>query len=514
MTDEGSTPRRDYFDREPDDDEPPAPRNNRARAQHPRESSGRAHDATALTSGLQRPDAPVQHDRRVLRFVSFFTESREGRDAFVAALRRGGRYEDIIVRSLRERHVPPALIAAALVESGFWPSAVSPVGATGLWQFMPATARAYGLRVERGIDERRSVWRSSGAAAEHLADLYEHFQSWELALAAYNLGFKGVTSRLESYRVNDFWELADIEGALPAETAQYVPRVLAAALVLANLDAFGFDTVERLPPIDGAEIEVPAGIPLEVIARAAHMPVRKLHELNLEILGEETPTSGLERTVLHIPARLADRTRAAIAQLERIDRPDRPERPDIAWDDDLEDRRAPACSAWSGRSRRGDRRPMRSSRPAPYAVSEGTEGRGRGADHYRDDELAGDTLDAQDRPRARGRYDDVYEPPPSHARARYEPRHDAPYQAQAPRPRSRDRLDSARAQTERTIVYYRAVDGDSPQSIGKTFSLTPEEVCAQNGIVPCESIDLGTLLRLRVTPSTEARLKPPNGTEG
>ncbi len=126
---------------------------------------------------------------------------------------------------LRSEGVPPELVAVAKVESGFRPDALSPKGARGMWQLMPATAQRYGLSVSGKRDERLDVLRSAQAAARYLRDLYEVFRAWPLALAAYNAGENTVMRAIQQAGVSEF---AAIRRYLPLETQNYVPAVLAA----------------------------------------------------------------------------------------------------------------------------------------------------------------------------------------------------------------------------------------------------------------------------------------------
>ena len=128
---------------------------------------------------------------------------------------------------LTEEGLPPEILGLRLVESGGHPAALSPQGARGLWQFMPATARRYGLKVSYGSDERLDVERSTRAAARHLRDLHEQFGDWPLALAAYNAGDGAVQKAIRRGKTTDFATLSSLR-LLPAETRAYVPAVLAA----------------------------------------------------------------------------------------------------------------------------------------------------------------------------------------------------------------------------------------------------------------------------------------------
>ena len=128
---------------------------------------------------------------------------------------------------LKEEGLPPAILGLMLMESGGNAAALSPQGARGLWQFMPATARRYDLRVSYSADDRLDVERSTRAAARHLRDLYEQFGAWPLALAAYNAGDRTVQKAIRRGKTTDFAALSSLR-LLPAETRAYVPAVLAA----------------------------------------------------------------------------------------------------------------------------------------------------------------------------------------------------------------------------------------------------------------------------------------------
>jgi membrane-bound lytic murein transglycosylase D len=261
--------------------------------------------AEGWPAGLQYPNLPVSNDPRLARYIGYFTNSAEGRKTFATWLRRSGKYRDVFAEILKQRKLPLDLAAVAFVESGLWPTAVSKAGATGLWQFMPETARAYGLQVQDEFDERRSIWRSTEAAADHLRDLYEQVGSWELALAAYNMGYPRLSRVLQDAGTADFWAVSSASGGLPRETALYVPKVLAVAVVLNNLSYFSFDDVEPLPPLDAMPIEVPPGVALSDIARAAGTTVRLLRELNPELPAQNTPNLGRVVNV-YVPRRAPD----------------------------------------------------------------------------------------------------------------------------------------------------------------------------------------------------------------
>jgi membrane-bound lytic murein transglycosylase D len=152
--------------------------------------------------------------------------------------------------------------------------------------------------------------------------LYEKFGSWELALAAYDMGYKGMLERVKDTGSNDYWTLAKIDGALPREAALYVPKILAVAVLLNNLEHYGFDDTHVDPPLSVANLEVPAGLDLATIARAAGTSVQRIHELNPELLGSAIPDRG-RSFFAHVPAGGLARAHAILPRL--LDRRDRDE---------------------------------------------------------------------------------------------------------------------------------------------------------------------------------------------
>ena len=265
---------------------------------------------TEALSKLQLPDLRVSVTRRTIKYIRFFTRTDRGRGMFETWLKRSGRYQEMIQTELRERRLPEDLMWVAMIESGFDPRARSPVGAVGLWQFMPATGEVYGLTQDRHLDQRKNPRLATRAATHHLRDLYLRFGSWDLALAAYNMGYEQLLDAIDTYGTADFNELAR-QQALPSETAAYVPKIAAAAIVANNLEHFGFDKVEMTRPVDAAEIAVPPGTPLRILAKAAGLATSAVKTLNPDILGERVPP-GHGDYILMVPADTVSRARAAL----------------------------------------------------------------------------------------------------------------------------------------------------------------------------------------------------------
>jgi membrane-bound lytic murein transglycosylase D len=166
------------------------------------------------------------------KWVKRFTTSLKA--GFQATLQRGKQYDDMILSKLQQRDMPQELYYLAMIESEFKPAVKSHASAVGLWQFMAGTARQVGLKVTGRSDERKSPSKSTDAALTYLSQLHDQFGSWYLAAAAYNAGpgavskaLKQVTGRTKGTDA-DFYRIAP---RLPAETRDYVPKLIAAARV-------------------------------------------------------------------------------------------------------------------------------------------------------------------------------------------------------------------------------------------------------------------------------------------
>jgi len=196
--------------------------------------------SAAATLGLPN----IQHPR-VDSWIKRFTTDQRG--SFAIYLRRMTTYEDMISGKLADRGMPQGLIYLALIESGFNPTAKSPVKATGLWQFMSATGKEYGLKVTSKVDERKDPARSTDAALKYLTKLHDRFGSWYLAAAAYNTGqgrvariMKEVTGQTKGTDA-DYYR---ISSRLPKETQEYVPKMIAAAQIGSDPERYGFSAAD------------------------------------------------------------------------------------------------------------------------------------------------------------------------------------------------------------------------------------------------------------------------------
>lgn len=199
-------------------------------------------------------------------------------------LKRSRRYLPEIERLLQDNSMPDDLKYIAIAESALLPHAGSRKGAIGFWQFTPYTARKYGLIVNNRLDERRNLVASTKAAIQYLRDLYEMFNSWTLAAAAYNMGEDGLMGEILEQRSTVYYDLY-----LPLETQRYVFRILTAKIVFLDPQRYGFhlDDADYYPPLrtDPVEFESPKDTPIHVVAEAAQTSFKVIKDLNPELRG-------------------------------------------------------------------------------------------------------------------------------------------------------------------------------------------------------------------------------------
>lgn len=257
------------------------------------------------------------HDR-VQYYLDFFLG--RGRERMAIWLTRLPRYEGMIRDRLQREGLPGDLVYLALIESGFSNTATSRAKAVGMWQFMKPTGKGYGLRVDSWVDERRDPFKATDAAARHLADLNRRFGSLYLAAAAYNAGSGKVSRGLirlpdeESDPTNSdatFFRLYDTK-LLRRETKDYVPKLIAAALIAKQPKRYGFG-VTVAEPAAYDSIVVPDMTGLDVIARLADTTVAAIRELNPQYLRLTTPPGS--RSVVRLPVGRGETTVAAYAIL-------------------------------------------------------------------------------------------------------------------------------------------------------------------------------------------------------
>jgi membrane-bound lytic murein transglycosylase D len=255
-------------------------------------------------------DLPLTVNESVLQYLSFFTSTR-GRAIVEHGLERAGRYDAMIRRVLKEEGVPQDLMYLAQAESAFQPQAVSRAGARGIWQFMPYRGEQYDLERSYYVDERSDPEKATRAAARHLRDLYGMFGDWYLVMAAYNSGPLNVARAIERTGYADFWELQK-RHALPKETENYVPIIIAMALVAKAPALYGVQ-ISPEKPAQVDEVKLEHAVDLHLVADATGADLEDLRMLNPQLLRTVTPAQpGFE---LKLPTGLTARFQQNIQQV-------------------------------------------------------------------------------------------------------------------------------------------------------------------------------------------------------
>lgn len=222
-------------------------------------------------------------------------------------IKRAHRYFPYLEKRLKERNLPEDLKYMVVVESAFRTYAVSSANAVGPWQFIKSTAQKYNLRVDKWIDERHNFEKATEAALNYLTDLYSMFNSWNLAVAAYNCGENKMGSSLSRQQSDNYFDTD-----LPLETEMYNFRIMAAKIILSQPEAYGYriPTSLRYPPLklETVEINLKAETPVLAIAQAAGTTFKLIKEMNPEILRYELP-AGVYR--IKVPPGAAGKVKAA-----------------------------------------------------------------------------------------------------------------------------------------------------------------------------------------------------------
>ena len=248
-------------------------------------------------------DIPVTWNKQTAMWVKFFTG--KGRRHFVNYTQRAGRYAPVLSKIMADNGLPRDLIYLAMAESGFQNHARSWAKAVGPWQFMPATGRKFGLNIDWYVDERRDPLKATIAAANYLKTLHGLFGSWELAAAGYNAGEGKIARAIRMYRTQDFWQLTKGRYLRP-ETKNYVPKIMALAIIGKNLDAFGFrEEVKFEQPLDYEEIMVKGNADLYEVAEVLELDFEEVKRYNPEVVRWQIPPY-LDNYALRVPVGAKD----------------------------------------------------------------------------------------------------------------------------------------------------------------------------------------------------------------
>tara|TARA_B100000945_G_scaffold181741_1_gene145633 strand:- start:2685 stop:3884 length:1200 start_codon:yes stop_codon:yes gene_type:complete len=225
--------------------------------------------------------------QKVNKYIEYFSENSKGRDFFQAAYPRLGFYKDIIYEIFDKNNIPREIIFVSMLESGFNPKIESSAGAIGLWQFMPSTAKIFGLRIDEWVDERMDIYHSTTAAVSYFKSLLKKFGSWELALAGYNCGDLNVKKAIDEYNSNDFWYLSKY--TFPKQTKEYVPQIIALMHISEDLKKYNFGYLELEQNLKIKKFRVPKNIKLSKIAYLIGENEDYLNRLNHSLQKKITP---------------------------------------------------------------------------------------------------------------------------------------------------------------------------------------------------------------------------------
>lgn len=273
------------------------------RAMHVTPSEGEAslvspEDVTALEKAVppaEKPelpsDIPLEIRHEVRAYIELFTTKK--RELTGEALERSGRYLPLMRKIFADKALPEDLVNLAYIESAFKLYAYSRARAVGIWQFIKGTGRKYGLKIDWWVDERRDPVKATAAAANYLADLYAMFESWPLAIAAYNAGEGKVLRAIKRQGTTDFWKLH-----LPRETKYYVPAFMAMTLIAKNPEAYGFQRPsEESWQLD--QVALSQQTDLRLLAKAVGLSTEELRDRNPELNRLVTPPQ--EGYLLNLP---------------------------------------------------------------------------------------------------------------------------------------------------------------------------------------------------------------------
>lgn len=241
---------------------------------------------------------PVVRNAQVEQWIRYFTGPI--RSNFERWIRRGSQYVPIMEKILKEEGVPADLIYLSMIESGFNTQAYSHAHAAGLWQFIPGTGRMYGLESGGDVDERRDIIKATQAAARHLKDLYKMYGNWYLAFAAYNAGPGTVNRALKNSPTRDFWKLsASRKRVFRQETRDYVPRILAAAIIMKNYKKYGFSSDLFQKPMAFESLQIPDATDISTLAQCAGLSDEEMKYYNPSLISGITPVG--KPYVIHVP---------------------------------------------------------------------------------------------------------------------------------------------------------------------------------------------------------------------
>lgn len=225
-------------------------------------------------------DIPITYNTKVQKWIKFF--QTRGKNNFIHWIEESGKFLPVIRKKLTKANLPLDLSYVAMIESGFSPFAISSKKAVGQWQFILPTANRYGLKKNWWLDERMDFEKSTDAAISYFQKLFKEFKSWHLVFASYNMGENGLRKRLKKYKTNNFWKLVTLK-AIPKETREYVPKIIAALLIAKAPSLYGFNNLDIRKPYEYEYVWAPGGTSITRLADFLDVTRNYLKELNPEL---------------------------------------------------------------------------------------------------------------------------------------------------------------------------------------------------------------------------------------
>ena len=260
-----------------------------------------------------RSDLPLVVNNYVASYINYFTNTQKGHNTIQHSLEREGLYRGMMEKILAQAGVPQDLIYLAVAESGFRPTAVNRrSGAGGIWQFMPYGN--YGLVHNAWVDQRFDPIKSTEAYARYIKELHQQFGDWYLAMAAYDWGPGKVQRAVQRTGYADFWQLYQ-RNVLPAETKNYVPIILAAAIMAKNPSQYGLSDLTMDPPLRTDTVTTDSSINLRLVADLVGTTVDQIQQLNPSLLRLSTPSNFSYN--LHLPVGTADLFQQRLAMIPK-----------------------------------------------------------------------------------------------------------------------------------------------------------------------------------------------------
>ncbi len=249
----------------------------------------------------------------IMPYFSFYVH--KSRATIRKMVKNASPYLPYVRKTFRENGIPEELAYLAMIESLYSPSAVSHAGASGVWQFMPRTGKAYGLKQDWWVDERRDIYKATRAAVKYLKVLYNYFDDWLLVMTAYNAGEGTVLRALKETNTDNFFDLArkskGKHARLKLESQRYAPSFLAVTKIMRNLELLGFEDFTKNVPQPVA-VTVPAGTDLLALTDALGISWGTFTARNAAFRRYVSPPDGESTIYLD-----ADQSQAAVAFLAK-----------------------------------------------------------------------------------------------------------------------------------------------------------------------------------------------------